>query len=136
MPTLSEACAPAITGNLLHFSEGHEAAIYQRDGMWWVAEFRFGSATLTDASTWFTFHAGALRFCHRQRAAALESTRPIPSHIQREIARLQLQADAGDERARAVWAAVLRVLRRWGFGASPEAVGAEGHPARGQGVPS
>ena len=45
-------------GRLLRLGEGHEVAIYRRDGVCWPAEFRHGRGELIDAASWFRFHAG------------------------------------------------------------------------------
>src|SRR3979490_1466401 len=50
----SEAAAP--TGTLLRFSETREIAIYQRDGVAWIADFRGARAELFTACEWFALN--------------------------------------------------------------------------------
>ncbi|MDQ6684181.1 MAG: hypothetical protein M3Z16_03565 [Pseudomonadota bacterium] len=112
--------------------EGHEAVIHEREGMWWVAEFRFGAATLRDASTWLRFHSGALRFSPGHRAQALASAGPMPPQLQREIERLHLRESAEDERLTKVCGVVVRLLRRCGLGTPAPAGDDDRRQAHGQ----
>jgi hypothetical protein len=84
---------PVAEGHVLHLREGHEVAIYKRNGVHWVAEFRDGSAELVDATSWFHFHTGALRYSFGNRAAALNATSEITPEVLAQIERLHSPVD-------------------------------------------
>jgi hypothetical protein len=86
--------ASVVQGQYMRLSARHAIAVYLRDGMHWVAEFNDGHIELTDATTWFGFHAGALRYSHAHRAAALESATALPKEVLDEIERLHQRLDA------------------------------------------
>ena len=73
--------ASVIQGRLMRLGEHHEVAIYLRDGVAWVAEFKDGRGELVDAGSWFRFQAGGLRYSHGLRAAALESAIPLSGEL-------------------------------------------------------
>jgi hypothetical protein len=110
-----KAVPNSIDGHLLQLGEGYEVAIYTREGVFWVAEFRDGRSELLDASTFFRFHAGALRYSNRRHAAALESARGLTPEVLDRIERLHQQLEADDARILgagvAVVAAVMRCCR-------------------------
>ena len=54
--------APSIYGHMITLGVDHSIAIYERNGECYVAEFRDGCGSLEDASSWFRFHAGVLRW--------------------------------------------------------------------------
>jgi hypothetical protein len=105
----------SIDGHLLQLGEQHEVAIYTRDGVCWVAEFRDGRSELLNADTFFRFHANALRYSNRRHAAALESARALTPEVLERIERLHQQLEAHDARIRdasvAVVASVMRCCR-------------------------
>jgi len=77
-----EAAVP--NGNLLRLGEGREIAIYQRDGVSWVADFRGGRGWLFTAGEWFALNGrGGLL-----RRAGLDSIAPLPEDVIERIARL------------------------------------------------
>lgn len=88
MTTDNQTFEDAISGHVIHLGDGKSVAIYQRDGVCWIADFQFGVARLTDAASWFRFHTGVLRYSHSRRAAALDSTTPIPPEMAEQIRRL------------------------------------------------
>jgi hypothetical protein len=110
-----KAVPKSIDGHLLQLGEGYEVAIYTREGVFWVAEFRDGRSELLDASTFFRFHAGALRYSNRRHAAALESARGLTPEVLDRIERLHQQLEADDARilgaSVAVVASVMRCCR-------------------------
>lgn len=108
---------PAVEGHLLRLREGHEVAIYKRDGVCWVAEFHDGRGKLVDATSWFHFHVGPLRYSHGNRAAALDSATAITPEVLAQIEQLHRRADRAARSTLA--AAVVNALRCWaGLGAS------------------
>ena len=77
-----EAAAP--NGNLLRFSETREIAIYQRDGVAWIADFRGARAELFTACEWFALNGhGSL-----VRRAGPASIVPLPADVIERIERL------------------------------------------------
>lgn len=88
MPTDLPCSEGAISGSVLQLDERHKVAIYQRQGVCWVADFQDGAGRLVDAASWFRFHAGALRYSHGRRAAALGSSAPISPELAEQIERL------------------------------------------------
>jgi hypothetical protein len=72
----------------------HAIAVSLQDGMCWVAEFNDGHIELMDATTWFGFHAGALRYSHVYRAAALQSATALPKEVLEKSERLHQRPDA------------------------------------------
>jgi hypothetical protein len=99
MNTHFETAVPnSIDGHLLQLGEGHEVAIYTREGVFWVAEFRDGRSELLNAATFFRFHAGALRYCNRSHAAAHESAKTLTPEVLERIERLHQQLEAHEAR--------------------------------------
>jgi hypothetical protein len=100
-----------VEGQILRISEGHEVAIYKRNGVHWVAEFRDGRGELVDATSWFHFHTGALRYSFGNRAAALNSASAITPEVLAQIEHLHGRADNS---ARAsILTALANAVRRW-----------------------
>ena len=82
-----EAAAP--DGKLLRLGECREIAIYQRDGVAWVADFRGGRGELFTPGEWFALNGrGSLL-----RRAGLTSIVPLPADAIERIARLHGVAD-------------------------------------------
>lgn len=92
MPTGFPTPESAISGHVIHVSDGHSVAIYQRNGVCWVADFQWGAGQLVDAASWFRFHAGVLRYSHRRRAEALETMTPISPELAEQLERLHRPA--------------------------------------------
>jgi hypothetical protein len=107
---------PSINGHMMDLDGGHMIAVYQRGGVCWVAEFRDGHGELHDAAVWFRFHAGALRYCHNRRLAALKSTVPLIPEMLEKIERLHRASEAREERILAAPRTVAAVAQRWAFG--------------------
>jgi hypothetical protein len=93
---------PSIKGNMIDLGTGDAIAIYQRNGVCWVAEFRGGRGELDYAGSWFRFYAGRLRAVR----AALKSTVPLTPDMLERIERLHRASDAQQERMLAVPRAV------------------------------
>ena len=111
MSERSDGCA-TVQGQLLQLDEHHAVATYMRDGTSWVAEFRGDAGALTDAATWYRFHAGELRYSHRRRAAALRSATALTPEIIEKIGQLHRRADVKDTRIAAGAVAALVTMRR------------------------
>jgi hypothetical protein len=107
------AAARKVTGNLLRLGEGHEVAIYMREGSCWVAEFRDGRCQLLDAATWFRSPGAPMMSCHRWRAAALDTMQRLPPEIVDRIERLHRQRAQFAVDRPIDWSAPLRAARRW-----------------------
>jgi hypothetical protein len=103
--------APTIDGHVIHLGAGHSIAIYVRDGVFWVADFRDGRGELMYGGSWFRFHAGGLRYCHNRRTA-LQASTPLTADMVAKIERLHRESDAQHARMlnapRTVAAAVQR----------------------------
>ena len=94
----SRVCtAPSINGHMIDLSAGHSIAIYERNGLCWVAEFRDGHGEFTYANTWLRGYAGGLWQC-RHRRATLESSMPLSAAMLAKIERLHAEHEAGQER--------------------------------------
>jgi hypothetical protein len=77
-----EAAAP--DGKLLRLGECREIAIYQRDGVAWVADFRGGRGELFTPGEWFALNGrGSL-----VRRARPVSIAPLPADVIERIERL------------------------------------------------
>jgi len=71
-------------GSLLRLSETREIAIYRRDGVVWVADFRGGRGELFTVGEWFALNGrGSLL-----RRAGLDSIVPLPADVVERIGRL------------------------------------------------
>lgn len=102
----------SIDGHVLQLAEGHEIAIYTRDGVFWVAEFKDGRGELFNAGTFFRFHAAALRYSNRAYALASASSTAVTAEVLERIERLHQQLEARDARMLdASMALVARVMR-------------------------
>jgi len=95
-----------LNGCLLRLSETRQIAIYQRDGVTWIADFRGGRGELFTVGEWFALN-GRERFLRR---AGLEPVAPLPARVIEGIERLHgaenrasltaLAAGLGDRLAR------------------------------------
>jgi hypothetical protein len=117
--------APSISGNTIVLGAGHSIAIYERNGECYVAEFRDGCGSLEDASSWFRFHAGVLRW--GQGRTALQSSMPLNSEMLEKIERLHAANDACQARMLAVSGSVAAAARRYWISAISQL---RGHAAR------
>ncbi len=70
-----------LHGNLLRLGERHEIAIYLRDGMAWVADFKAGRGEVFTASAWFSLNQGG----NVLRRMALDSITPLPEDVAERI---------------------------------------------------
>ncbi len=103
--------ASPLRGNLLRLGEQHEIAIYMRDGMAWVADFKDGRCKVSTASAWFASNQGGRVL----RRMALDTIAPLPEEVVKWIERLhQRMAKASDHRlmSRAV-ATLVAGFRGW-----------------------
>ncbi|MGB7542806.1 MAG: hypothetical protein WBM28_12420 [Burkholderiales bacterium] len=71
-------------GSLLRLGEEREIAIYQRDGVAWVADFRGGCAELFTAGEWFALNGRGSAL----RRMGLDSIVPLPARLIERIERL------------------------------------------------
>jgi len=76
--------AAALEGSLLRLSEAREIAIYRRDGVAWVADFRGGRGELFTAGEWFALNGRASAL----RRAESKSAAPLPVRVIERIERL------------------------------------------------
>lgn len=107
MPTEFPCSEGAISGNVIHLGEGRRVAIYQRDGVCWVADFQGSTGQLVDAASWFRFHAGVLRYSHGRRRAALDAMTPISPELAAQIQLLHRSRNAAPERPKSFLASVV-----------------------------
>lgn len=88
-----EARAEAsINGYVIGRGGAHSIAIYERNGVSWVAEFRDGRGELMNANTWFYFHAERLGYWNRRQA--YKSVQPLTVSMLEEIERLHREKEA------------------------------------------
>src|SRR6185437_16347765 len=87
--TLAEA---SVNGYVIGQDAAHAIAIYERNGVSWVPEFRDGRGELMNANTWFYFHAERLGYWHRRQA--YKSMQPLPLPMLEEIERLHREREA------------------------------------------
>ena len=101
-----------VNGQLLHLSERHQIAIYSRNDVAWVAELSDGGDQLTDATTWFHFHAGVLRHSHAARAAAIATSAALTPGVQARAQRLHSRADAHEPKPADAEVTLLDLVKR------------------------
>ena len=78
--------ANRIQGSLLRLPEGREIAIYLRDGVPSIAEFRNGQGELHSAGGWMSVNGRKLAHAQRRGEAGMVS--PIPAEAAVRIERL------------------------------------------------
>ena len=83
----SQTAAP--DGSLLRLSETREIAIYQRDGVAWIADFRSGRGELFTVGEWFALNGRGSAL----RRAGPASIAPLPAQVIERIARLHGEAE-------------------------------------------
>jgi hypothetical protein len=86
-----------MEGNLLRLSATREIAIYRREGVAWVADFRGGRGELFTPGEWF-----ALNRCASLRAA-LASPGPLSGSVIERIERVHAAEDRAPLAAVATW---------------------------------
>ena len=84
----------SINGYVIGRGGAHSIAIYERNGVSWVAEFRDGRAELMNANTWFYFHAERLGYWNRHQA--YKSVQPLLPAMLEDIERLHREKEAGE----------------------------------------
>src|SRR5262245_11917110 len=105
-----QRAAGRIEGCVLKLREGHEVAIYLRDGAASIAEFRDGAAELCAPGAWMSVNGRGL--VGAQRRGEIEAGAPISAAMAERIERLH----RGAEQARR--GAIVRELARI-FGLTP-----------------
>jgi hypothetical protein len=100
-----------ISGHAIHLSERHVVAVYRRNGVSWVAEFRDGAGELSDPASWFRSMLGTLRYSHGARRSALDSMTVLTPELIFNIEALHSLATARDTRAASVPAWIAAALR-------------------------
>jgi hypothetical protein len=100
---------PSIEGNMIDLGAGNAIAIYERNGVCWVAEFYDGHGKLEYAGSWFRFHAGRLRAAR----AALKSTVPLTPEMLERIECLHRTSEAREQSMLAVPRAVAAAAQRY-----------------------
>jgi hypothetical protein len=103
---------PSINGNMIDLGTGYVIAIYERDGVCWVAEFYDGRGEFDYAGAWFRFYAGRLRAAR----VALKSPTPLTPEVLEKIERLHRASEAREARILAVPRAVAAAAQRWAIG--------------------
>jgi hypothetical protein len=73
-----------LHGSFFRLGERHEIAIYVRDGVPYLAEFRSGHGELYGVGAWFSLHSRGSAL----RRAAPEPVMPIPPEVAERIERL------------------------------------------------
>ena len=79
-----QSSASRVNGNLLRLGDQRAIAIYLRDSMAWVAEFKNGRASVSMASHWFSVNQGGRVLRHME----LASITPLPDDVMERIERL------------------------------------------------
>jgi len=98
-------------GYIINLGARHSIAMHERNGHWWVAEFRGGCGELRYAGTWFDLYAENLRYCHDRRTGLPCSTPLTPEMLER-IERLHRESEARDERILTLPRTVAAAARR------------------------
>lgn len=104
------------TANMINLDARHSIVIHERDGHWWVAEFRDGRGELTHEGTWFRFHAEGLRYCHNLRTG-LPSVTPVTSEMLERVEQLHRESEAREQRMLALAWTVAAAARRYAISA-------------------
>lgn len=89
LETRPEACTD---GYVIGRGGAHSTAIYDRNGVSWVAEFQDGDGELTHANAWFYFHAERLGYWYPRRAYG--PSQALPLWMLEEIERLHREKEA------------------------------------------
>lgn len=93
-------------GSLLRLSETREVAIYLRDGVTWVADFRDGYGELFTVGEWFALnHCGGVL-----RRMKLDPIAPLPDRVAERIEQLHCAEKSAD--APTLMAALVGVAAR------------------------
>jgi hypothetical protein len=108
-PEVKVTAAPSISGNMIDLGTGYAIAIYERNGVCWVAEFYDGRGEFDYAGAWFRFYAGRLRAAR----VALKSPTPLTPEMLEKIERLHRASEAREERILAVPRTVAAAAQRW-----------------------
>lgn len=103
--------APPIEGHMIALAAGHSIVVYERNGELCVAEFRDGVGGFAYASTWFRFHAGALRYRHNGRGAPRSV--PLTPEMVQKIERLHAESEARQERMLALPRTIAAAAQRF-----------------------
>jgi hypothetical protein len=83
----------SINGYVIGRGGAHSVAIYERNGVSWVAEFRGDDGgELMNANRWFYFHAERLGYWHLRQG--YRSAKPLPARMLEDIERLHRERDA------------------------------------------
>jgi hypothetical protein len=80
--------ASNLHGSLMRLGNHREIAIYLRDGMAWVADFRGGRGEVSTAGAWFALNQDRWAL----RRATLDAVTPLPADIVRRIENLHCPA--------------------------------------------
>ena len=93
MNTKRESQAQAsIQGYVIGRGGAHSIAIYERNGVSWVAEFRGDDdGEVMNANTWFYFHAERLGYWHQGQG--YRSSEPLPPRMLEAIERLHVEKE-------------------------------------------
>lgn len=100
---------PSINGNMIDLGNGYVIAIYERNGVCWVAELHDGRGEFDYAGSWFRFYAGRLRAAR----AALKSPTPLTPEMLEKIERLHRASEARERRMLDLPRVVAKAAQRW-----------------------
>jgi hypothetical protein len=104
--------ASPTNGHVIDLGAGHSIAIYERNGVSWVAEFRDGRGEIMYAGAWFRLDSRCLRYCHDRRTGLQPST-PLTPDMLDNIERLHVESEARQKRILALPRIVALVARRY-----------------------
>ena len=83
--------AASINGHVIENCEANSIAIYERNGVSWVADFRDGRGELMNANTWFYFNGERLGYWHQRQPYG--SAKPLPPEMLEAIERLHREKE-------------------------------------------
>jgi hypothetical protein len=109
--------ASSTRGHMIDLGAGHAIAIYERDGVSRVAEFREGRGETMPAGAWFRFHGALLRHWHDE-GAGVRCSGPLTAQMVEAIERLHVEREERRRGLLTVLGTVAAAARRWWTGAT------------------
>lgn len=102
---------PSIKGHVIALNDGQSVAVYERNGEWYVVEFREGHGELNRAGAWFHSNAERLRHCCNGRAAS-QSYASLSPEVVEKIERIHAERKARQEAMRDLRRKVATTVKR------------------------